>query len=87
MRPSAKTGEAENVPLSRCCQWIAPVLRVQARRDAGVGHDVELVANEQRRRRQRRGPLQRPRDVRLRHVASAVGPDGDEAGWKNPVAM
>ena len=78
MRPSAKTGEAENVPLSRCCQWIAPVAGVEARGDAGVGHEVQLVADEQRRRRQRRAAPQRPADMRLRHVASAVGPDGDD---------
>ena len=43
--------------------------RVEARRDPAVVDDEELVADEQRRGRQRRAALQRPRDVRLGDVA------------------
>ena len=53
-------------------------LRVETGRDADVADDVEQVADEQRRRRVRRRPRQRPGDVAARHVAGAVDPHREQ---------
>ena len=52
--------------------------RVEAGGDAVVGHDVELVAGEKRRRRERRAARQLPRHVRPGHVPLAVWADRQE---------
>src|SRR6185503_12226918 len=44
----------------------------EARRDPDVADDVQLVANENRRRRERRAAIESPGHVRLGHVARAV---------------
>ena len=62
-------------------QTLLPVdragLRVNAGRDAGVVDEVQEVADQDRRRRQRRAATEGPRDVGAGDVAGTVRPDGD----------
>src|SRR5262249_55166912 len=57
-----------------------PRSRIHTIQDSRVVHDVQLVAEQQRRRRERRASLERPRHVRLRHVTSSIRTNG-EKGW------
>src|SRR6185369_15597510 len=49
-------------------------LRVDARGDAVVADDVQLVTDKQRRRRPRNPAVELPNDLRLRYVAAPVEP-------------
>ena len=49
-------------------------LGIDTARDAVIAHDVQLIGDEQRRGRQRRAALERPRDMAVRHVARPIGP-------------
>ena len=81
MRPSAKTGDAENVPLTRCCHKMSPVLASrQLAMPASVTRYSSSPTSSGEGVSGRRAV--RPADVGLRHVAGPVGPDGHDLRLK-----